>query len=400
MTTIKEIAELAGVSTTTVSNVIHGKTKKVSPATIHKVESLIKELGYVQKMGLRVLNKESSQLIAVVINYHKEFRDSILGDPFYGKLIGFIEELVQKHGYYLMIYTAQNIENIFQMVMGWNIDGVIAISFSRKNCDKIYQLIKKPIVSIDAYGERDQEITGHVVNIALDDESGGYEMTRYLLSLGYKNIKVCAGRDNGVDHQRLIGANRALKEHNGSDRTLQFIVLGMNAAKRRESYQWLLQRKQENTAFDRLAAEGKERQIVLLHYGLWAVQWILYSMFAFLAIMFGSNAISALLDAIPNVVMNGLTVCGGLLPAVGMAMLMKMLWDKKICVAYFFGFIMSAYLNLPLIAIAVLGVVIAIYVASNDYKMNQLETQRVVVSDGTDSNCNFYLDKEEEEFFS
>ncbi len=152
--------------------------------------------------------------------------------------------------------------------------------------------------------------------------------------------------------------------------------------------------------FDRLAAEGKERQIVLLHYGLWAVQWILYSMFAFLAIMFGSNAISALLDAIPNVVMNGLTVCGGLLPAVGMAMLMKMLWDKKICVAYFFGFIMSAYLNLPLIAIAVLGVVIAIYVASNDYKMNQLETQRVVVSDGTDSNCNFYLDKEEEEFFS
>ncbi|MDQ9827009.1 substrate-binding domain-containing protein, partial [Acinetobacter sp. 163] len=39
-----------------------------------------------------------------------------------------------------------------------------------------------------------------------------------------------------------------MKEHNGSDRTLQFIVLGMNAAKRRESYQWLLQRKQENTA--------------------------------------------------------------------------------------------------------------------------------------------------------
>ena len=86
--TIKEIAERAGVSTTTVSNVIHGKTKKVSPATIQKIEGLIREMGYVQKMGLRVLNKERSQLIAVVIN--KDFRDSILGDPFYGKLIGFI----------------------------------------------------------------------------------------------------------------------------------------------------------------------------------------------------------------------------------------------------------------------------------------------------------------------
>ena len=81
--------------------------------------------------------------------------------------------------------------------------------------------------------------------------------------------------------------------------------------------------------FDRLAAEGKEKQIVALHYGLWAVNWFLYSLFAFFGILFGSDAVSALLDAIPDVVMNGLTVCGGLLPAVGMAMLMKMLWDNK-----------------------------------------------------------------------
>ena len=51
MATIKEIAQRAGVSTTTVSNVIHGKTKKVSPANIQKIENLIREMGYVQKMG-------------------------------------------------------------------------------------------------------------------------------------------------------------------------------------------------------------------------------------------------------------------------------------------------------------------------------------------------------------
>lgn len=47
--TIKEIAERAGVSTTTVSNVIHGKTKKVSPATIQKIEGLIREMGTSRK---------------------------------------------------------------------------------------------------------------------------------------------------------------------------------------------------------------------------------------------------------------------------------------------------------------------------------------------------------------
>ncbi len=158
MATIKEIAEVAGVSTTTVSNVIHGKTKKVSPATIQKITALIKDMGYVQKMGLRVLNNENSQLIAVVVNYHKDFKNSILGDPFYGQIIGFIEEFAQARGYYLMLYSTKDIEAIFQMVAGWNVDGVIAISFSRRNCQKLYELIKKPIVAIDAYGEAEDDI--------------------------------------------------------------------------------------------------------------------------------------------------------------------------------------------------------------------------------------------------
>lgn len=52
----------------------------------------------------------------------------------------------------------------------------------------------------------------------------------------------------------------------------------------------------------------KRKQIVALHYGLWAVNWFLYSLFAFFGILFGSDAVSALLNAIPDVVMNGLTV--------------------------------------------------------------------------------------------
>lgn len=248
MATIKEIAELAGVSTTTVSNVIHGKTKKVSPSTIKKVEQLIKELGYVQKMGLRVLNKENSQLIAVVINYHKDFKDSILGDPFYGKIIGFIEEYLQSYGYYMMLYSTKDIEKIFQMVMGWNVDGVISISFSKRNCEKIYQLVKKTIVSIDAYGDVEAGEESHVVNIGLDDESGGYQMIKYLLDCGYEHIKVCAGRDSGVDHLRYVGAQKAMEDYSNENQKMQFVALGMNKEKRRENYEWLLQRRQPKTA--------------------------------------------------------------------------------------------------------------------------------------------------------
>ena len=133
MATIKEIAEKAGVSTTTVSNVIHGKTKKVSPATIQKIEALIKEVGYVQKRGLRVLNNEKSQLIAVVINYHKEFKDSILGDPFYGKDHRIYRRICTETGLLPdAVFHKRHRTEIFQMVAGWDVDGVIAISFSRQ----------------------------------------------------------------------------------------------------------------------------------------------------------------------------------------------------------------------------------------------------------------------------
>lgn len=247
MATIKEIAELAGVSTTTVSNVIHGKTKRVSPETIEKINALIREVGYVQKMGLRVLSKESSQLIAVVVNYHKEFRDSLLADPFYGKALGRIEERIQKLGYYLMIYSEKDVDKIFQMVASWDIDGVIAMSFSRKNCEKIYQLTKKPVVAIDAYGEPGKP-DSPVVNITLDDREGGYMMTKHLLECGYEWIKVCAGRDSGVDHQRLLGCEQAMEECAGRHQKLQFVPLGMNAAKRQENYAWLLRRLEPGTA--------------------------------------------------------------------------------------------------------------------------------------------------------
>ena len=64
---------------------------------------------------------------------------------------------------------------------------------------------------------------------------------------------------------------------------------------------------------------------------------------------------------------------------------------------YFLGFVLAAYLNLPLIALAVIGVIIAISVGMSDYRMNQLAAQRVVVPSEAQA---IEYDEEEEEFFS
>lgn len=150
--------------------------------------------------------------------------------------------------------------------------------------------------------------------------------------------------------------------------------------------------------FDKYAAQGEDKKITRLHYGLWCAQWGIYSLIPFFAILVGSDAVGSFVKLIPNVIMNGLTICGNLLPAVGMAMLLKLLWSKKICVYFFLGFVLVAYLKLPLIALAVLGTIAAIVVGQRDLEINQLSKSKLAVSVPTSGTVN--LDDEEEEFLN
>ena len=113
--------------------------------------------------------------------------------------------------------------------------------------------------------------------------------------------------------------------------------------------------------FEELAKEGKDKEITI-HYAL-------YALIPFFAVLFGSDAVQRILEMIPDVIMNGLTVAGNMLPAVGMAMLLQMLWNNKIAIYFLLGFILVAYLDLPLIAIAVLGTIIAVVTAQRDMQL-------------------------------
>ena len=67
---IVDIAEELGLSTATVSNVIHGKTKKISDETVKRVQELIEKRGYIPSMAGILLAQNSSGIIGVVVNDH------------------------------------------------------------------------------------------------------------------------------------------------------------------------------------------------------------------------------------------------------------------------------------------------------------------------------------------
>ncbi|WP_207940414.1 PTS system, mannose-specific IIC component [Enterococcus sp. DIV2402] len=150
--------------------------------------------------------------------------------------------------------------------------------------------------------------------------------------------------------------------------------------------------------FDAMAKEGNSKGIARLHFGLWGLQWFIYSLIPFFAILFGSTATQRVLEQIPEVIVHGLSIAGNLLPAVGMAMLLNILWDKGVAVYYFLGFILIAYFQTPLIAVAVIALIIAIVSASRDLDLKEIKKQLSTAPTGPSTSKN-KADIEVDEFF-
>ena len=79
---ISDIAQELGVSTATVSNVIHGKTKKISDKTVQRVMALLEQRQYIPNMAGILLAQNSSKIIGVFVNDHEKYEGHTLrGGP-------------------------------------------------------------------------------------------------------------------------------------------------------------------------------------------------------------------------------------------------------------------------------------------------------------------------------
>ncbi len=209
MVTIKDIAKLTGVSCTTVSNVIHGRSTRVSEATVQKINHAIEELGYVPNMSARSLVSNSSHVIAL-INHIVTPPDNLVQDPFYTSIISTIEYKLRQSGYYLMIRTIETSEDLLTFLRTWSIDGLI---FTGMFQDSFYDAVKEltiPIVLIDSYVKQP-----NAHNIGLEDFQGSFTATSYLLERGHKKIAFASPgiKDGGVLQERFLGYKAALIEH-------------------------------------------------------------------------------------------------------------------------------------------------------------------------------------------
>ncbi len=206
MATMRDIADAVGVSLTTVSNVIHGHTERVSPQMLERIQAAIEQMHYVPNMSARALVSHSSRII-VFVETHKP-QETYAGNGFAGVLLSGIENVVTRHGYFLMMRRGTDEEVLRVMLNTWNPDGVIFKDCVPESLIAFGRGLGKPCVTINTYLDDPTLIQVHAA-----DYQGGRLATEHLLSLGHRDFLFigAVGRGFQNNDQRYLGHCDALR---------------------------------------------------------------------------------------------------------------------------------------------------------------------------------------------
>lgn len=200
--TIRDVAQLAGVSHQTVSRVIN-QYERISPETRKKVLAAIEKLGYHPSAIARSMSYGGTRTFACI--------SPNLTDYTFASMIEGAETYARSHGYFLISATApdpSSFQNLVeQLVQSRRTEGLLVIN---PYADKRYVHLPKD-VPVVLMGARPR--TKGLASVALNDTQGGYLATKHLLSLGHKQIALISGPlEEDCVQDRINGYKKALDE--------------------------------------------------------------------------------------------------------------------------------------------------------------------------------------------
>jgi LacI family transcriptional regulator len=209
---IKEIAEIAGVSKMTVSNVINHKDNKVSKDTIKKINGIIEKYNYIPNQSARTLSASNSKIIALLVPHiQANETGNFFSDPYTSQMVGVIETQLRAKGYFAMIRSVTSIDDALSFINSWKIDGAIFILTNNKvKIESFKSKIHVPLIFMDAYSDNK-----NILSINIDDCKGCYLSTQHLIRNGHKNIAFVSPAINQskVISSRYKGYCQALSEN-------------------------------------------------------------------------------------------------------------------------------------------------------------------------------------------
>lgn len=206
--TIREVAQKAGVSPTTVSRVLNDKSKgHMREETRTRVLEAIEELKYVPNKYARALKKQKTGVIGALI--------PDISDLFFSLVVRGVEKIAYQNKYSVIVCDSENSvkkeESYIDILFQEKIEGLIFIPCSTKN-NRIKKLVDRQISVVLV----DRELVDfNLPRIICDDFTSSYNLTKYLIDLGYKKIGFIKGPSNTTTaEERFRGYVQALKDYN------------------------------------------------------------------------------------------------------------------------------------------------------------------------------------------
>ena len=203
---ISDIAEICGVSKSTVSRVINNKPDGVSEKTKNRVLKVIDELNYRPSLLARSVATKHSELIGLII--------PDISNLFYPEIIHGVSTYLAKHGYSMILahsgYNQETEKELLLSMVDKRVDGVIICSgISNEEFLKEYKKYEIPLASIG----RTYDNYLSDLSISGDNVKGAKLATRKLLSTGNTKIALLSGHSEVAGtKQRIEGYKQALND--------------------------------------------------------------------------------------------------------------------------------------------------------------------------------------------
>jgi LacI family sucrose operon transcriptional repressor len=201
--TIKDVAELADVSVTTVSRVLNNRGS-LSQKTKQKVHSAMKELNYYPNQIAANFSKKRTMLVGMIV--------PDVSHAFYSTEIKYIEECLYHAGYKLLLCNAgesKEREKEYLFMLQCNkVDGIIIASHTLDLDD--YSKVSLPVVALDRFLGR------NIPTISADHEQGGRLAAEELIRCGCKRVAQIKGYSavQSPSNERHVVFRKILEENN------------------------------------------------------------------------------------------------------------------------------------------------------------------------------------------
>ncbi len=259
-TTIKDVAQKAGVSIATVSLVIH-KNPRISESTAKKVQQAIKSLNYFPSKSARDLVSKKTGNIGFILTDDHFLRT----EPFYTKIFLGTEFEAREGQYYILLTTVKSNfsekDPLPRFILERNVDGVIVAGkipsiLINKLCD-----LKIPLVFVDYSIE-----AKNCQQVLIDNVHGGILAVEHLIKLNHKAIGFLGADINHPSiSERLNGYKLAL-EKNGINVKPDLIVTSEDYPDRQSGYNSAKKLFAQNKKVTALFACNDAMAIGAMHY--------------------------------------------------------------------------------------------------------------------------------------